>query len=212
MGQAEHDAISGVILLEETIAPAGYRALEVKRGEVVRIVDIEGQQVAGLACFNLDRLEEKLSSPNTLGLNRQIYPGIGYGLYSDEAGLIMTITADSCGTHAMIAGACSSHMNERRYGDGRGANCRDNFAMAVEPWGLEWKDVPYPINVFMNVPVGADGRYEIDFPKSRPGDYADFTAEMDLLVAISNCAQDRNKVNAFKLTPIRLIHYRAVGV
>lgn len=199
---------AGAILFDGIIEPAGYHACEVKRGEIVRIIDVEGQQVAGLACFNLERLDEKLSSPNTLGLNRQIYPGLGYKLYSDEAGLMLTITADTCGTHAMIAGACSSYMNELRYDDKHAPNCRDNFAMAVEPWGLAWKDVPYPLNIFMNVPVGADGRYEIEYPTSKAGDFVDFTADMDLLVAVSNCPQVKNKVNAGKLTPIRVVHYK----
>jgi uncharacterized protein YcgI (DUF1989 family) len=202
------DNVPGAVLSDEIIGPAGYCAREVRRGEIVRIVDIEGQQVVGLACVNLDRPEEKLSAPNTFGLNRQIYPGLGYELYSDEAGLMMTITADTCGTHAMIAGACSSYMNELRYGEKRTPNCRDNFAMAVKSWGLGWKDVPYPINVFMNLVVGSDGSYEIDLPKSKPGDFADFTADMDLLVAISNYPQDKNKVNAFKLSPVRVIHFR----
>ncbi len=207
-GAHPEEGVPGEVVLDRIIEPRGYHALEIRQGEVLRIVDVEGQQVAGLTCFNLHRLDEKLSSPNTLGLNRQVYPGLGYKLFSDEAGLMLTITADTCGTHAMIAGACSSHMNALRYGEKDTPNCRDNLAMAVAPWGLAWKDVPYPINVFMNVPVGADGTYEIDFPKSKAGDYADFTAGMDLLVAISNCPQDKNKVNAFKLKPVRIIHYR----
>jgi uncharacterized protein YcgI (DUF1989 family) len=200
--------LSGHIVFQKTIEPRGYWAGEIKKGEVLRVVDLEGQQVAGLLCFNLHRFEEKLSSPNTLGLNRQIYPGLGYTLYSDEAGAMLTFTADTCGTHAMIAGACSRFMNERRYGVKDTPNCRDNFAAAVADWGITWKDIPYPLNIFMNVPVQPDGRYEIDFPKSKAGDFVDLTADMDLLIAISNCPQDRNKVNAFKLTRLQLIHYR----
>lgn len=204
-------AIAGDIVLDRILAPRGYLACEVRRGETVRIIDLEGQQVVGLTCFNLDKLDEKLSSPNTLGLNRQIYPGPGYKLYSDEAGLMLTMTADTCGTHTMIAGACSSFTNELRYGLKGTPNCRDNFAMAVKPWGLGWKDVAYPINVFMNVPVAADGRYEIEPPKSKAGDFVDFTAGMNLLVALSNCPQDKNKVNAFKLKPVRIVHFQPVS-
>jgi uncharacterized protein YcgI (DUF1989 family) len=200
--------IDGAILLDRIIEPRGYLGLEIEKGDVLRIVDIEGQQVVGLTCFNLQRLSEKLSSPNTLGLNRRIYPGLGYTLYSDEAGAMLKITADTCGTHSMIAGACSSFMNDLRYGIPDMPNCRDNFAKAVEPWGLGWKDVAYPINIFMNVPVGADGRYEIELPTAKAGDYVDFTAEMSLLIALSNCPQDKNKVNAFRLKPVRVLHYR----
>jgi uncharacterized protein YcgI (DUF1989 family) len=202
------DDIPGEILFDEVLPPAGYCAREMAQGDVVRVIDIEGQQVVGLLCLNRHRFDEKLSAPNSFGLNGQIYPTTGFSLYSDEASRMMTITADTCGTHSLVAGACSSFTNELRYGAKDAPNCRDNFAMAVKPWGIGWKDLPYPINLFMNVPVGDDGRYAIDFPKSKPGDYVELTADMDVLIAVSNCPQDRNKVNAFKLTPVRIVHYR----
>lgn len=205
---ADDEQIAGRILDDIVVPPQGYWAQEMAQGEVLRVIDLEGQQVAGVLCLNRQRPAEKLSAPNTIGLNRQIYPTTGYRFYSDEAGLMMTMTADTCGTHSIIAGACSSHMNALRYGDGDKPNCRDNLAAALAPWGLGWKDLSYPMNLFMNVPVQGDGTYEIDFPKSKAGDYVDLTAEMDLLVAVSNCPQDRNKVNAFRLKPLRLIRYR----
>ena len=105
------DQIPGVVLDDQIVAPRGHFAAEVKKGEVFRIIDVEGQQVADFLCFNLDRLDEKLSPPNTLLLNGQIFPAVGYTLYSDEAGKLMTITADTCGTHDMIAGACTRFTN-----------------------------------------------------------------------------------------------------
>lgn len=205
---AEFEKIPGTVLEDKVIGPRGHHAAEVKKGEVVRIVDLEGQQVADFLCFNLDRLEEKLSPPNTLLLNGSILPKLGYGLFSDEAARMMTITADTCGVHDMIAGACSRFTNEVRYGEKGLPNCRDNFAAALTPWGIEWKQIPYNINVFMNCPVEPDGTYGIELPESKAGDYVDFTADMDVLVAMSNCPQERNKCNAFKLTPMRFIHYR----
>ena len=193
---------------DQTIAPRGYFAAEVRQGEVFRIIDVEGQQVADFLCFNLDRLEEKLSPPNPLLLNGQIFPEVGYTLYSDEAGKLMTITADTCGTHDMIAGGCTRFTNELRYGVKDTPNCRDNFVAALEPWGITWKEIPYNMNVFMNCPVQPDGGYSIELPESKAGDYADFTADIDVLVAMSNCPQERNKCNGFQPTPMRVIHYR----
>lgn len=204
----EFENVPGTVLDDKVIGPRGNYAGEVKKGEVFRIVDLEGQQVADFLCFNLNRLEEKLSPSNTLLLNNQIFPGQGYVLFSDEAGRMMTITADTCGTHDMVAGACSRFTNELRYGEKDTPNCRDNFAAAVKPWGIEWKQIPYNVNVFMNCPIQPDGTFTIEEPTSKAGDYVDFTAEMDVLVAMSNCPQERNKCNAFNLTPMRLIHYR----
>src|SRR5260370_16373622 len=103
------------VLREETIASAGHFAAEIRKGQVLRIVDLEGQQVADLVTINAGNLAEKLSVMNTISLNRQVFPGIGYVLYSDEARGMMTIIADTCGVHDMLAAACSPFTNEKRY-------------------------------------------------------------------------------------------------
>ena len=200
--------INGNILDDKVIDPRGHYAGEIKTGEVFRIIDIEGEQVADFLCLNLKRLEEKLSPHNTVLLNGRVFPKVGYSLYSDEAGKMMTITADTCGVHDMIAGACSRFTNEYRYNIPDLPNCRDNFAAALAPWGVTWKQIPYNMNVFMNCPIQPDGQYSIELPQSKPGDYVDFTADMDVVVAMSNCPQERNKCNNFKVKPMRVIHYR----
>jgi urea carboxylase-associated protein 1 len=195
------------ILREETVPPAGYFAAELTRNQVLRVVDVDGQQVADLVCFNRHRLDEKLSVMNTINLNKQVIPRIGSVLYSDEATPLLTIVDDTCGVHDLLAGACSRFTNERRYGVKAGRNCRDNLADAVKPWGLGWKDVPFNMNVFMNCPIGPDGSYSIQVPKSKAGDHIDFRAEADVLVAFSNCPQIHNACNAFRLTPLRAVIY-----
>jgi urea carboxylase-associated protein 1 len=192
---------------QETIPPGGHFAAEIRKGQVLRIVDVEGQQVADLVCFNLERLEEKLSVVNTINLNKQVFPRVGYLLYSDEARGMMTIIADSCGVHDMLAGACSRFTNERRYGVTNSPNCRDNLAEAVKAWGIGWRDVPFNMNVFMNCPIAPDGSWSIQVPRSTAGDYIDFRAEMDVLVAFSNCPQVHNACNAFRLKPLQAVVY-----
>jgi uncharacterized protein len=195
------------ILRDETIAPAGHFAAEIHKGQVLRIVDIEGQQVADLVTINAHNLAERLSVMNTINLNKQVFPRVGYVLYSDEASAMMTIIADTCGAHDMLAGACSRYTNERRYGVKDSKNCRDNLAAALEPWGIGWKEVPFNMNVFMNCPIGSDGNWSIQVPKSKAGDYIDFRAEMDVIAAFSNCPQIHNACNAFRLKPLRAVIY-----
>ena len=195
------------VVREETIAPAGHFATEVRKGQVLRIIDVEGQQVADLVTFNAHNLAEKLSVMNTVNLNKQVFPRVGYVLYSDEANGMMTIIADTCGVHDMLAGACSRFTNERRYGVKDTKNCRDNLAAALAPWGIGWKDVPFNMNVFMNCPIGSDGNWSIQVPKSKAGDYIDFRAEMDVIAAFSNCPQTHNACNAFRLKPLRAVIY-----
>lgn len=200
--------VNGEVLNDKVIAARGHYAGEVRSGEVFRIIDIEGEQVADFLCLNLERTDEKLSPHNTVLLNGRVFPGLGYALFSDEASKMMTITADTCGVHDMIAGACSRFTNQYRYDIPDLPNCRDNFAAALAPWGITWKQIPYNMNVFMNCPIQTDGSFSIELPQSKPGDYVDFTADMDVLVAMSNCPQERNKCNNFKVKPMRVIHYR----
>jgi uncharacterized protein len=196
------------IVREETISPAGHFATEVRQGQVLRITDIEGQQVADLVTINAHNLAEKISVMNTINLNKQVFPRVGYVLYSDEANAMMTIIADTCGVHDMLAGACSGFTNQKRYGVNKSNNCRDNLAAALEPWGIAWKDVPFNMNVFMNCPIGSDGNWSIQVPKSKAGDFIDFRAEMDVIAAFSNCPQIHNACNGFRLKPLRATIYQ----
>src|SRR3974390_537375 len=115
------------VLREETIAPAGHFAAEIRKNEVLRIIDVEGQQVADLGEFNAGNLAEKLSVMNTINLNKQDFPRVGYVIYSEKGRGMMTIIADTCSAHDMLAGACSSFTNEKRYGVKESKNCRDNL-------------------------------------------------------------------------------------
>lgn len=198
----------GRVLHDTTMPPGGYLALDVSRGDVLRIVDVEGQQVADFVCFNRHRLEEKFSPPNTLLINGTVRLTTGHALWSDEAGRMFTLAADTVGLHDVIAGACSRFTNRVRYGAEDTPNCRDNLARAVAPYGLSWKDVPYAFNVFMNVPIEPDGRVYNAEPRSQAGDLIDLRADMDCLVAISNCPQVLNACNAYRAKPLRVIVYR----
>jgi urea carboxylase-associated protein 1 len=202
--------VPGTPVLDHVLAPGAPWAGPVRKGEILRLIDVEGQQVGDLVAFNLDRVEEKFSPPNTANLNRTIRLTTGHILYSDEASPMLRIVKDTVGLHDVLAGACSKFTNQVRYGIEDGPNCRDNFASAVERYGIGWKDVPYAFNIFMNVPVNddGDGAMSIKEPISKAGDHIDLQAEMDCLVAISNCPQTHNACNAFELTPMRVIVYR----
>jgi urea carboxylase-associated protein 1 len=202
------EAVPGTVVLEHVMPPGQPWAGPVLKGQVLRLIDLEGQQVGDFVGFNLHRVDEKFSPPNTANINRNIRLTTGHALYSDEASKMMTIVADTCGVHDVLAGACSKFTNFFRYGVEDSPNCRDNFARALEPYGISWKDVPYAFNIFMNVPIGADNSMTIQEPVSRAGDYVDLLAEMDCLAAISNCPQIYNACNAYKLKPLKVIVYQ----
>lgn len=199
----------GKVLRDETLEPRGRTAFTVDRGQTVRIVDLEGQQVADLVSFVRDDPAEKLSVHNTALIQAMIYISTGHVLFSDRCRGLMTIVEDTCRRHDLLAGSCSEGTNRFRYGVGDTPNCRANLEVALRPFGIPLKEIPYSFNIFMNVPIEADGRMSIQAPTSRPGDHLDLRAEVDLIVGISNCPQERNPCNAFKPTPLRVQVYGA---
>src|SRR5712691_4180298 len=113
---ADPDSGYGRVVQETVIAARSYLALELRKGQVLRILDLEGQQVADVVLFNRDNLAEKFSPNNTVTLNRNIYLSHGGSLYSDQANVMCTVLADTVGRHDFIAGMCSDGTNRLRYG------------------------------------------------------------------------------------------------
>jgi len=196
----------GPILRDEMLPARGRTAFTVDRGQTVRVVDVDGQQVADFVCFQRPDTSEKLSVHNTALIQGTIHISTGHLLLSDRCGTLMTITADTCGLHDLLAGSCSEGTNRWRYGVADTPNCRYNFEAALRPFGIPLKEVPYSFNIFMNVPIG-DGKIGIQEPVSKAGDYVDLRAETDLLVAISNCPQERNPCNAYNPTRLRVMAF-----
>jgi uncharacterized protein YcgI (DUF1989 family) len=194
----------GPMLRDERLEARGRTAFTVGHGQTVRIIDVDGQQVADFVCFRRPDTSEKLSVHNTALIQGTIYISTGHLLLSDRCTTLMAITADTCGRHDLLAGSCSEGTNRWRYGVANTPNCRSNFEAALRPFGIPLREVPYSFNIFMNVPIG-DRKIGIHEPLSKAGDFIDLRAETDLLVAISSCPQERNPCNAYTPTRLRVV-------
>jgi urea carboxylase-associated protein 1 len=197
----------GRVIYETTLPPRGRLAHEVTRGQVVRIVDIEGRQVGDLVAFNRENLKEKFWISNTIRLNGTVYVTTGHVLYSELSRPMFTIVADSCGRHDLLAGSCNAEIDKVRYGVDAHYGCVENFVAALAPYGVQRHDIPMSLNLFMNCPVESSGAWSIATPVSKAGDYIDLRAEMDCVIALSNCPQDLNPCNDGALKPLQFIVY-----
>ncbi|SEQ53391.1 hypothetical protein SAMN04488038_107194 [Solimonas aquatica] len=179
----------------------------VKRGQVLRIIDVEGQQAVDTLFYRADDFSERYSAQDTLRAQNHAYIGEGTRILSNEGNLMLTVTADSCGAHDTSAGACSCEANTVRFGHHTRYMhaCRENFLVEVAKHGMDKRDIVGNINFFMNVPVEPDGKLAIVDGVSRPGDYVELRAEMDVLCVISNCPQINNPCNGFHPTPVRVL-------
>ncbi len=199
--------VPGKIVKEWVIPAREYSAFTLQRGQVVRVVDVEGKQVPDIVCYNEKDLSEHINSGNTLLINRRRELRKGNVLFSVICNPMMTIFDYSNAESYAYGGMCSEEVNRLRYGVAGTRNCRDNLTMALAPWKIERRQIPTAFNPFMRVAVEPDGTFAILEPTTQPGDFYDLRAEMDLVVAVSNCPQERNLCNGFKPTPLGIIIY-----
>ncbi len=209
MTLAESKLDPNTAVFDETL-PSGLGFTHVvKKGQVFRIVDLEGNQAVDTLFYNADDPTERYSAVDTIREQANIYLTTGSRLLSTERRVLMTIVADTCGRHDTIGGACAAESNQVRYAIEKKFmhNCRDTFllTLATRCATMGKRDLTANINFFMNVPVTPEGGLKFDDGVSGPGRYVEMRAEMDVRVLISNCPQLNNPCNAYNPTPIRLL-------
>jgi uncharacterized protein len=195
------------IIADEVVAARAPWSRVIEAGQTLRIVDLEGNQAVDCLLYCAADPVERYSSCETIVAQRNIFLTTGTQLLSNQGRPMMTITADTCGRHDTSGGACSPESNTLRYGHHTKHQhaCVDNFLSDHATRGMGKRDMVSNINWFMNVPVEEDGSLGIVDGISAPGKYVDLRADMDTLVAISNCPQVNNPCNGFNPTPVRVI-------
>jgi urea carboxylase-associated protein 1 len=195
------------VIAEQIVAAGKPWSAIVKAGQRLRVVDLEGDQGVDFLCYSAANPEERYHAANTLKKSGTLLLTAGHALYSDVARPLMTIVADSCGTHDTIGGCCSAPSNEMLYGVKNVPGCRENFLAELAKHGLGRRDIVANLNFFCSVPVHAGNRLEpLTFAASpsKPGNYIELRAEMDVIAVISNCPQVNNPCNSGRPTPIQV--------
>ncbi|TAE85661.1 MAG: DUF1989 domain-containing protein [Verrucomicrobia bacterium] len=188
-------------------ACAGYRHIvaagdwwvhEVRKGQTLRILDLEGNQAADTLFYSAADPTERYSADGTIQAQQALYLSTGTRLMSTEGRVMLEITADTCGRHDTLGGACSRESNTMR---------RDSFIRGAQEWRVELtkRDLTCNINFFMNVPVDPDGGLRFADGISAPGRYVEMVAVMDVICLISNCPQLNNPCNGWNPTPVEVL-------
>jgi urea carboxylase-associated protein 1 len=206
----ESELLPGEAMFRQVIPAGDYWIDTVKTGQILRIVDVEGNQAADTVFFNAADVAERYSAVDTLREQRNVYLSCGSKLLSTAGNLMAQIVADTVGRHDTLGGACAAESNTVRYAlDKRTMHaCRDSYLLAVahhDRLGLGKRDISHNINFFMNVPVTADGGLTFADGLSGPGQYVELRAAMDIIVLISNCPQLNNPCNAYNPTPLEVL-------
>ena len=209
---APEDAITSV-----TVNAGDPFVQEIRRGQTVRIVDLEGNQAVDTLFYNADDLTERYSAQDTIRAQRNIYLTTGTRLMSNRRRVMLSIVADTCGRHDTLGGACSCESNMVRYAiEKRSMHaCRQSFLKGVLAWSaatgrqMDKRDLTANINFFMNVPVTPAGKLTFEDGVSNAGKYVELRAEMDTLMVISNCPQLNNPCNGYNPTAVQVLIWNA---
>ena len=199
--------LKGAVVLDEVVPARAAWTAVVRRGQTLRIVDLEGNQAVDFLMYALEDDAERYSAQDTIAAQGNIFLRTGSVLMSNEGRPMAVVTGTSVPYHDTIGGACSCESNTLRYGHHTKSQhaCVENFLQGNARWGRGKRDMVSNINWFMNVPVEADGSLGIVDGISAPGLYVDIRAEMDLVAVVSNCPQINNPCNGFNPTPVRMV-------
>ena len=185
------------------IPPRSGTAFALARGRTLTVIDPEGGQVADLVAFDEEggrAGEAFLSNGRTFDYSETIrVGGAGQKLWSNRSDVMLTITRDDVGVHDFLLTPCSSEMWTILYPDeDPQPGCLGNLAGALGPYGVSRDRVPTAFNVFMNVPVRADGTLSVEPPVSKAGDAVSFQAERDLIVGLTACSAAASNGGTYK--------------
>lgn len=190
-----HEASSAVT----RIPPQSGTAFRLRAGEILRIYDPMGEQVADLFAFKDGEHACSLSSGRSIDYASKIYLSTGDTLYSNDSRAMFRILEDQVGRHDFLLTPCSQEMFEILYKhQGHHPSCFENLHCALAPHGVRPEQIGTTFNVFMNVVVEPDGRVVVKAPTSRAGQYIELRAEMDLVCGLTSCSAENSNNGSFK--------------
>ena len=198
--------------LDFRVDTATALAYEVRAGEFIQVIDVEGKQCSDFLAFHRHKLESGvergLDATTTRTLMGQAYPlpGLHGKFYDVDMDPLVEVVRDTVGRHDTFALACTRKYYEDMGYPGH-VNCSDNFNGQVAPYGVAARKGWEALNFFYN--TGFDGSMVMvmDEPWSRPGDYVLLRALTDLVCASSACPDDIDPANGWQITPVHVRVY-----
>jgi uncharacterized protein YcgI (DUF1989 family) len=169
------------------------------------VIDLEGEQVADLFAFCAGDVSEYASAEHTRVHVDRLFPRVGEYFVTNRRRPILLFEDDqSPAVHDMLCAACDPTRYAGLGVEGWHASCQENLQKAMAELGFERVEVPQSINLFMNIPVAADGSLGWEPATTMAGDAVTLRAEVDCYVVVSACPQDIVPINGRNPTPIEI--------
>lgn len=196
------------VISRETVPGGWYASLALKRGDRLRLVNVEGDSAVSLLAWNAAVTSERLNPADTMKIQWSARLRKGRVIFSDMGRVLLSITEDTSGAHDALAGGSTAASTFARYGPGTYRNTRDNFIQGALKLGLSRRDIAPCITFFAPVSVGVDGVFRWNGDVRRPSDFVDLRAEMDLLVLLSNAPHPLDPAPRSTPGPVEAIRFR----
>ncbi|GKQ51998.1 urea amidolyase associated protein UAAP1 [Bradyrhizobium sp. Ce-3] len=197
------------IIHRETVPAGWYWTTQLNRGETLRIVNTQGISTVSLLAWNAADTTERLNHADTIKVQWAARLQKGRVLLSDMGRALLGITEDSSAAHDAVVGGSTAATNRANYGEGDFRNTRDNFILAAAKLGLDRRDVHPCVSFFAPVAIDADGKFVWSDARRQKGDFVELRAEMDLLIALSNCPHPLDPVRTYPQASVEIVRYRA---
>jgi uncharacterized protein len=187
------------------VPPGAGRGLRVSAGQRFRVIDVDGGQVADTFAFRADDVSEFHSAEHTRVHVSRLFPRPGEHFVTNRRRPILRFEEDRTpGIHDMLCAACDPERYIALGAEGWHASCRENLELAMADLGHTGIEIPQPINLFMNIPVGEAGELGWEPAATGPGDFVELRAELDCLVVVSACPQDMVPINDSGPSPLAI--------
>ena len=206
----------GDVLHREQLRGGQMWSRVVRRGQLLRLVDVEGGAcVAGLF-YNAHQPLERYNMADTLKAQHTLRLTRGHVLYSDMGRILMSIVDDTAGWHDTVSGHLDRAGSTRKYGAGSyqtlrndfHRDTRSNFLIELGKHGLGKRDIVPNVNFFAKVTAGEEGTLRFE-GTTAPGGQVALRAEMDVLVVLSNTPHPLSPGDVYAPRPVQLALYRA---
>lgn len=207
-GPSTKPAPDRAVLRRETLPGGWYTGLTLRAGEILRLQTGREPAAVSLLAWRRDEPSERLNYADTVKVQWTTVLEKGRVLFSDMGRVMLSIVEDSGAYHDAVVGGSTAASNARKY-EGETRNTRDNFILAALKLGLDPRDIPPCVTFFAPVRVDAEGRFVWHPEKRTAGDYVELRAEMDLLIALSNCPHPLDPSPAFAPASVELAWFAA---
>jgi uncharacterized protein len=191
--------------MDRVVAGGFGGAWDAHAGELITVIDLEGEQTGDFAAFVAMDPEEWLSPVHCREALRSLFVRAGDVLVTNQRRPVLEIVRDDVGIHDATIPACDATRYAVEFGVPGHRNCLENLWRAVADRGVDIRLMPEPLNLFQNTPVVGDGRIGLTDPVSRPRERIVFRALVDLFGALSPCPQDIIPGNGLRPTPMRVV-------